>query len=64
MEVHLLDGDWELLGKQLRVELLARLRGEKQFPDPEGLRRQLARDLAEARRVLAGAEAEGPAREE
>jgi FAD synthase len=36
----------------VRLALLRRLREERRFPDPEALRRQVAADVAQARREL------------
>ncbi len=53
IEVHLLDTERELYGATLRVECVARLRDEKKFDGIDSLRAQIARDVAEARRVHA-----------
>lgn len=52
-EVHLLDFQGDLYGKELRVEFLHRVRGERPFPSMEALRAQIASDEAEAREWLA-----------
>jgi len=49
VEVHLLDFEGRLYGQTLRLELLARLRGERAFAGPERLRRQIQADVARAR---------------
>jgi riboflavin kinase/FMN adenylyltransferase len=54
-EVHLFDFDADLYGQTLRVHLLSRLRGEQKFAGIVELRAQIARDIAEARAVLATA---------
>jgi riboflavin kinase/FMN adenylyltransferase len=53
LEVHVFDFAGDLYGRRLRVEFVARLRGEARFPDLDALREQMERDAAEARRVLA-----------
>ncbi len=53
VEVHLLDFDRDLGGMTLRVRLVARLRDERRFPDPEALRKQIAADVTRARAILA-----------
>ncbi len=53
LEVHLFDFDGDLYGRQLCVDFVARLRDEVRFADIEAMRRQMERDAAEARRVLA-----------
>ncbi|MBN1836143.1 MAG: hypothetical protein JW820_09860 [Spirochaetales bacterium] len=56
LEVHILDYDGgELYGKRLEVLPVAYLREEKRFPDPETLVRQMERDCAHARSMLAEA---------
>jgi riboflavin kinase / FMN adenylyltransferase len=54
LEAHLLDFDGDLYGQRLRVHFAERLRSEQRFSGPEELRRQVAEDVAAARRVLAG----------
>lgn len=49
VEAHLLDYEGQLYGQVLRVELLARLRGDRAFAGPERLRRQIQADVARAR---------------
>lgn len=52
VEVHLLDIDMDLYGRNLRVEFLARLRDERRFESVADLVDQIHRDTAEARRVI------------
>jgi riboflavin kinase/FMN adenylyltransferase len=52
LEVHLFDVDEDLYGKQLRVEFVRRLRGEKKFASAAQLVRQMDRDSVRARSVL------------
>jgi riboflavin kinase/FMN adenylyltransferase len=52
VEVHLLDFDGDLYGVRLGVELLARLRDERRFPDADALVAQMRRDDLAARSVL------------
>lgn len=52
VEVHLLDFDGDVYGKELRVELLKRLRGEVKFTGTEELVSQIRKDIEEARMVL------------
>jgi riboflavin kinase/FMN adenylyltransferase len=54
LEVYLFDLDENLYGKRLRVEFVRRLRGEKSFASAAALVRQMDRDAARARSVLAG----------
>jgi riboflavin kinase/FMN adenylyltransferase len=48
-EVHLFDFDDDLYGAQLRVGLVARLRGEERFPSLDALKAQIAKDCDAAR---------------
>ena len=53
-EVHLLEHDGrDLYGQAIRVAFLCRLRDERRFPSVEALRRQIERDVEEARAVWA-----------
>lgn len=54
-EAHLLDLDADLYGRRVELLFLHHLRAERRFPDVEALRRQIAGDVEEARRRLAGA---------
>ena len=55
VEAHLLDGppDLDLYGGRLRLEPVARIRGEQRFDGPEALVARIREDVAEARRILA-----------
>jgi riboflavin kinase/FMN adenylyltransferase len=52
-EVHLLDYQGDLYGRQLRVHLIELLRGERAFPSVQDLVRQIAADVEQARARLA-----------
>lgn len=52
VETHLLGFEGDLLGRELELILGARLRGEQKFPNLEALRAQIARDAAEAEKIL------------
>ena len=52
VEAHLLDFDGDLYGETLRLEFLARLRGEQRFPSAADLVAQIHDDIAGARRML------------
>lgn len=54
VEVHILDFDADLHGKRLDVRFVARLRGERRFPDVRALRAQIETDVSVARELLAG----------
>ncbi|MDO5484340.1 MAG: bifunctional riboflavin kinase/FMN adenylyltransferase, partial [Desulfovibrionaceae bacterium] len=55
VESFLLDSDMDLYGRQVRLEFVARLRGEQRFPSVAELTCQIGRDVAEARDILARA---------
>lgn len=57
LEVHLFDYAGDLYGRALAVELIDFLRPEKKFDGLEALRAQIAEDCAQARLILAGADA-------
>ena len=52
VEVHLLDFEGDLYGRELRVRFVARLRGEQKFDGVDALAAQIARDVAAARELL------------
>jgi riboflavin kinase/FMN adenylyltransferase len=51
VEVHMLNFNRNIRGKQLAVDLFHRLRDEKQFSDVEDLRAQIKKDIVCARRI-------------
>ena len=53
VEAYLLDFDGDIYGQELRLEFLARLRGEKRFDSVDALVEQMHRDVDEARRIAA-----------
>ena len=56
-EVHVLDWAGDLYDRRVRVELVARLRGEVAYTSVEALLAQIRRDVADARAALAAAQA-------
>ncbi len=54
------EGPFELYGKEIEVQLLARIRGDRHFETVEALRRQIEADV-EAVRALLRSSARGPA---
>ncbi len=54
VEAFLIDWDGDLYGRELRVEFLARLRGERRFASADALVEQMARDVEDARAAVAG----------
>lgn len=53
IEVFIFDFNDELYDQELRVYFIARLRGEQKFSSAEELKRAIAADVAECRRILA-----------
>jgi len=49
VEAHLIDFDGDLYGRILRIAFISRLRGERRFPEVEGLIAQMHRDVDAAR---------------
>jgi riboflavin kinase/FMN adenylyltransferase len=54
-EVHLIDWEGDLYGRELEVFFLERLRGPQDFPDADALVAQIGRDAEAARAVVAAA---------
>ncbi|MBV9049242.1 MAG: bifunctional riboflavin kinase/FAD synthetase [Solirubrobacterales bacterium] len=55
VEAYLLDRDVDLYGQVLKLDFLARLRGERRFPSPEALVEQMDEDVRQARELCAQA---------
>lgn len=53
IEVFLLDYQGSLYGKELKIELVERLRDEKKFTSAEDLKQQIAEDVMRGREILA-----------
>jgi riboflavin kinase / FMN adenylyltransferase len=63
IEAYLLDFDGDLYGQELRLDFLARLRGERRFASAEELVEQMRRDVARTREIASarrGAAGGGP----
>lgn len=54
VETHVLDYDGNLLGQQLKIEFLERIREERRFATAEDLKAQINRDIEKARKILTG----------
>lgn len=52
VEAHMLDFDGDLYGQVLRLEIVARIRDERKFPNLEALVAQIKRDIIEASAIL------------
>ncbi len=59
IEAFLLDFEGDLYGADLRLEFIARLRGERRFEDPESLIEQMHRDVELTRKLTAADAPEG-----
>jgi len=57
-ETHIFDFNQDIYGKKIKINLLLFLRSEMKFSGPEELARQIALDVAEARKILAEAKNE------
>lgn len=53
IEVNILDFNEDIYGKQLNISFIARLRGEEKFTDLDALKKQIALDEINARKILA-----------
>lgn len=51
-EVHILDFDKDILGKNIRVNFIKRIRDEMKFPDIETLSAQMRKDIENIRKIL------------
>jgi riboflavin kinase / FMN adenylyltransferase len=51
VEAYLLDFDRDIYGRELRLEFLERLRGERRFESVDSLVEQMGRDVVETRRI-------------
>ncbi|MBI2612955.1 riboflavin kinase [Candidatus Kaiserbacteria bacterium] len=49
LEAHILDTDLDLYGKEITVELLKKIRDNKEFEDDDALRTAIADDVAKVR---------------
>lgn len=58
LEVHLLDFDGDLYGKEIRVVFVEHLRGDRHFSNVEDLKAQMKKDCESARSILSGERAE------
>ncbi|MFQ5329068.1 MAG: bifunctional riboflavin kinase/FAD synthetase [Thermodesulfobacteriota bacterium] len=52
LEVHLLDFNNSIYGKELRIEFVERLRGERTFESADALTQQIEKDIETGRRIL------------
>ncbi len=54
IEVYIIDFSGDLYGRELRIDIVERLREERRFSNIEDLKKQMARDVKEALAVLEG----------
>lgn len=52
VEVHVLDYNNDLYGRELNIDIMERLRGEKRFGSVEELKSQMAEDIKQGRAIL------------
>ena len=52
VEVHILDYHGDLYDQELKIDIIERLRGEKQFSTAEELKKQIAEDINQGRAIL------------
>ena len=52
VEVHLPDYNSDLYGRELEIDFIERLRGEKKFDTPQELKKQIAKDVKQGRAIL------------
>ena len=52
VEVYLLDYNSDLYGQELTIDIIERLRSEKEFDTPEELKKQIAEDIKQGRAIL------------
>ena len=57
-ETHIFDFNQEIYGKELKINLLEHLRGEKKFSGPEELAGQIREDICMAKEILGEAQKE------
>jgi riboflavin kinase/FMN adenylyltransferase len=55
LEIHLLNFDGDLYGRQIEVEFVERIREERKFDSLAALTDEMKRDLERARSILASA---------
>ena len=51
-EVHILDFNRDLYGKEIEISFVVRIREEKAFASPDELREKIDKDVSEARKIL------------
>lgn len=52
LEIHLLDFERNLYGEDVEIEVLAKIRDVRAFPDVKSLKRQIAEDVSAVRDML------------
>jgi riboflavin kinase/FMN adenylyltransferase len=55
IEAHIFDFSRDIYGKQIKLELIERIRTERKFDNADALKAQIALDLSKAREILAAA---------
>lgn len=52
VEVHIFDFDNDLIGKEIEIEFMKKIRDEKKFRSARDLKERIKKDCAEAKRIL------------
>ena len=52
MEVFIIDYSGDLYGREMAIDIVARLRGEQKYSSPDELKRQISRDIEQAKAIL------------
>ena len=52
VEVYVLDYQGNLYGSELKIDIVARLRGERQFNTAEELKQQITEDIKQGKKIL------------
>lgn len=53
-EVHILDFDADIYGKNLKVDIVDKIRDNRKFEDAESLKNQIQKDIKDIRKRLDG----------
>jgi riboflavin kinase/FMN adenylyltransferase len=52
VEVFIIDYSGDLYGREMAIDIVARLRGEQKYSSPDELKRQISRDIEQAKAIL------------
>jgi riboflavin kinase / FMN adenylyltransferase len=54
VEVHILDFEEDIYGRELRIHFIERIRDERKFSDVDDLKKAIEKDVAACREILSG----------